>query len=66
MGFTAILISPVVQQVSDGSRGYDGYTAQNLYALNSNFGTADDLNALATALHDRGMVWSFLGEPNTC
>lgn len=56
MGFTAIWVSPVVEQVADPSRGYTGYAAQDLYALNSNFGTAADLQALATALHDRNMV----------
>lgn len=56
MGFTAIWISPVVEQVADGSRGYTGYAAQDLYAVNSNFGTAADLKALATALHNKGMV----------
>jgi alpha-amylase len=56
MGFTAIWISPVVEQVSDASRGYHGYSAVNLYGLNRNFGTASDLTALAKALHDRGMV----------
>lgn len=30
-------------------------TNQPRFALNSNYGTAEDLNALATALHDRGM-----------
>lgn len=25
------------------------------YSVNSNYGTADDLKALASALHDRGM-----------
>ncbi|RDW80975.1 hypothetical protein BP5796_05673 [Coleophoma crateriformis] len=55
MGFTAIWISPVVQQVSDQTRAYTGYAATNIYALNSNFGTASDLTDLATALHDRGM-----------
>jgi hypothetical protein len=56
MGFTAIWISPVVEQVADASRGYHGYSAQNMYALNSNFGTTADLIALATALHERNMV----------
>jgi hypothetical protein len=28
---------------------------ESRYALNSNYGTADDLKALASALHDRGM-----------
>jgi len=56
MGFTAIWISPVVEQVTDPTRGYTGYAAQNIYGLNGNFGTAEELQALATALHDRGMV----------
>ncbi|KAK6601136.1 Alpha-amylase A type-3-like protein 1 [Botrytis cinerea] len=55
MGFTAIWISPVVEQVGDPGRGFHGYSAQNLYGLNSHFGDAADLKALATALHDRGM-----------
>ena len=29
---------------------------QNIYGLNSNFGNGDDLQALARALHARGMV----------
>jgi hypothetical protein len=32
------------------------YWAQDIYSLNSNFGTAADLKALSTALHARGMV----------
>ncbi|TGO70316.1 hypothetical protein BELL_0731g00020 [Botrytis elliptica] len=55
MGFTAIWISPVVEQVADPGRGFHGYSAQNLYGLNSHFGDASDLKALADALHDRGM-----------
>lgn len=58
MGFTAIWISPVVEQVADPSRGFGGYVAANNYGLNSYFGTEFDLKALATALHDRGMVSS--------
>lgn len=58
MGFTAIWISPVVKQVSDETRAYNGYSAIDIYALNNNFGTASDLTDLATALHDRGMVCS--------
>lgn len=56
MGFTAIWISPIVQQISDPSRAYHGYSAKNLYGLNSNFGSAADLKELAAALHSRGMV----------
>ncbi|OBT65738.1 hypothetical protein VE03_03348 [Pseudogymnoascus sp. 23342-1-I1] len=58
MGFTAVWISPVVQQVygqtSDGS-SYHGYWAQDITQLNANFGTAQDLKALSAALHARGM-----------
>ncbi|KAK7744988.1 hypothetical protein SLS53_003222 [Cytospora paraplurivora] len=58
MGFTAIWISPYVEQMSgnttDGS-SYHGYWAQNIYAVNSAFGTADDLADLSTAVHERGM-----------
>ncbi|KAJ5584238.1 uncharacterized protein N7459_004038, partial [Penicillium hispanicum] len=58
MGFTAIWISPVTEQLpqktSDGE-AYHGYWQQDIYSLNSNFGTADDLKNLASALHDRGM-----------
>ena len=61
MGFTAIWISPVVEQVANPSRGFHGYSAQNLYGLNENFGTASDLTALATALHDREMVITQIG-----
>jgi alpha-amylase len=60
MGFTAIWISPVVQQITDASRAYHGYSAKDIYGLNSNFGTAADLKALASALHSRGMVRSLI------
>ena len=59
MGFTAIWISPVVEQMSgdtsDGS-SYHGYWAQDIYSLNAAFGSASDLKALSAALHARGMV----------
>lgn len=59
MGFTAIWISPVVEGVQgntlDGTN-YHGYWAQNIYQVNTNFGSAADLVALSKALHARGMV----------
>ncbi|KAH1687383.1 hypothetical protein KXX12_001899 [Aspergillus fumigatus] len=58
MGFTAIWITPVTKQLpQDTSEGtaYHGYWQQDIYSVNSNYGTADDLKALASALHDRGM-----------
>ncbi|KAL2007729.1 hypothetical protein VTN00DRAFT_7711 [Thermoascus crustaceus] len=58
MGFTAIWITPVTenlpQDTGDGT-SYHGYWQQDVYSLNSNYGTPDDLRALSSALHDRGM-----------
>jgi len=58
MGFTAIWISPIVENLSgnDGDgEAYHGYWAQDIYSVNSNFGTEADLIALSAALHARGM-----------
>ena len=59
MGFDAVWISPITYQLQgltqDGS-AYHGYWQQDLYALNENFGTATDLQNLASALHERNMV----------
>ncbi|KAK3679017.1 hypothetical protein LTR78_001470 [Recurvomyces mirabilis] len=58
MGFDAVWISPITAQLQgqtpDGS-SYHGYWQQDIYALNSAFGTADDLKSLSAALHARGM-----------
>lgn len=58
MGFTAVWISPIVKNVEgmtqDGS-SYHGYWAQDIYSINPHFGTASDLKALSSALHQRGM-----------
>ncbi|KAL5360126.1 glycoside hydrolase superfamily [Aspergillus floccosus] len=58
MGFTAIWITPVTEQfyesTGDGT-SYHGYWQQNIYNLNSKYGTAQDLKNLASALHARGM-----------
>ncbi|KAI1873020.1 uncharacterized protein JN550_003273 [Neoarthrinium moseri] len=72
MGFTAIWISPVVTNILEGSGGtsYHGYWAQDITTVNSNFGSGDDLKALADALHNRGMylmvdvVTNHMGSPN--
>jgi alpha-amylase len=58
MGFTAIWISPITLNLPEDTaygEAYHGYWQQNIDALNSNFGTADDLKALSSALHTRGM-----------
>ncbi|KAJ3573561.1 hypothetical protein NPX13_g4659 [Xylaria arbuscula] len=58
MGFTAVWISPVVKNIESNTvygLPYHGYWAQDIYSLNSHFGTEDDLKNLSAALHDRGM-----------
>ncbi|KAI1743894.1 glycoside hydrolase superfamily [Xylaria scruposa] len=52
MGFDAIWITPVV---TNSDKGYHGYWAQDLYGINPNYGTADDLKSLVNAAHDKGM-----------
>ncbi|KAJ3805543.1 alpha-amylase [Lentinula aff. lateritia] len=58
MGFDAIWISPVVENVEGttiGGEAYHGYWAQNINSLNANFGSDEDLKNLSSALHERGM-----------
>lgn len=58
MGFTAIQISPVVENIAQDTgfgEAYHGYWPTNLYRLNPNFGDADSLMALSDALHARNM-----------
>lgn len=59
MGFDAIWISPITEQVQGSTPdgwAYHGYWQQKIHSLNANFGTATDLKNLAAALHARGMV----------
>lgn len=53
MGFDAIWISPVVVNTPGG---YHGYWAKDLFNINPNFGTPQDLKDLVEACHARG-VW---------
>ncbi|KAF8920808.1 GH13 alpha-amylase precursor [Mucidula mucida] len=58
MGFDAILISPVVANLEEETThgyAYHGYWTQDLNALNSHFGSANDLKALSKSVHDRDM-----------
>ncbi|PPJ61155.1 hypothetical protein CBER1_04170 [Cercospora berteroae] len=66
MGFTAVWISPVVENIPNSRYGqpYHGYWAQNIYALNTNYGTQEDLKALSAALHARGMASLSSAESN--
>jgi alpha-amylase len=59
MGFDAVWISPITQQIEDQTAygyAYHGYWQQDLYAVNPHFGTQSDLQSLAQHLHARGMV----------
>ncbi|KGO45467.1 Alpha-amylase, fungi [Penicillium expansum] len=58
LGFDAVWISPVQSQESTRTAdlsAYHGYWPNDLYSINSHFGTSDDLQALSAALHARGM-----------
>lgn len=58
MGFTAVQISPVVENIQEDTgygEAYHGYWVNNMYGINENFGTAGDLSHLSQALHDRDM-----------
>ncbi|CAE7027619.1 hypothetical protein P3342_006017 [Pyrenophora teres f. teres] len=52
LGFDSIWITPVV---SNKAAGYHGYWAEDLYKINSNYGTAADLKSLTAAAHAKGM-----------
>lgn len=49
---------------SGDGEAYHGYWAQNIYALNSNFGAESDLVALSAALHAKGMYLMVDVAPN--
>jgi len=60
MGFDAIWISPIVENVDDPDYklgvGYHGYWAKDWSKLNSNFGSPEDLKALVQAAHEKD-IW---------
>ncbi|KAF9732154.1 hypothetical protein PMIN06_005383 [Paraphaeosphaeria minitans] len=51
-GFDAVWITPVV---ANSARGYHGYWAQDLYSVNANLGTADELKRLVSTAHSKGI-----------
>ena len=58
MGFDAIWISPIVANIegtTEYGEAFHGYWQQDIFSLNSHFGSADDLKALAAELHKREM-----------
>jgi len=53
MGFDAIWISPVVDNIEPG---YHGYWARNWEKINSHFGSEDDLKNLVKTAHSKGVA----------
>lgn len=59
MGFSAIWISPVTQNLMENTpnlQSYHGYWQQDLESLNPSFGGPSDLKELANALQERDML----------
>lgn len=48
-----------VDEDTAGGSAYHGYWQQNIYALNSKFGSIRDLQALSSAIHARNMYLMF-------
>ncbi|KAI0742255.1 glycoside hydrolase family 13 protein [Daedaleopsis nitida] len=60
MGFDAVWISPIVTNIEGNTaygEAFHGYWPQDINSLNSNFGSADDVKALSSALHEGGMYF---------
>jgi glycosidase len=55
LGVTAIWVAPLYAQDPDAATDYSGYAPVDLYRLNPHFGTMQDYEDLAKALHSRGM-----------
>lgn len=56
MGFDAIWISPIPENLGDD---YHGYGAINWWNVNPHFGTSQDLKDLVNAAHSKG-IWVML------
>ena len=54
LGVTALWTTPVVSN-GDMPEAYHGYSATDLYAVDSHFGTLEDYRHLSDALHARGI-----------
>lgn len=51
-GFTAVSLSPIMENAEGG---YHGYWVEDFYEVEEEFGTMDDMKALVSKAHDRGM-----------
>ena len=41
---------------ADAPGGYHGYWARDLYSINENYGTADDLKSLVDSAHEKASI----------
>ena len=62
LGISAIWMTPIVEQIHDGTDegtgytyGYHGYWAKDWTAMDPNFGTRDELKELVLTAHDKGI-----------
>lgn len=55
LGCTAIWLSPILKNRSDLGDTYHGYGIQNFLEVDPRFGTLEDLRALVSGAHQRGM-----------
>lgn len=62
LGVNAIWMTPIVEQIHAGvdegtgfTYGYHGYWTKDWTAMDPNFGTRDDLQALVSAAHNKGI-----------
>lgn len=62
LGITTVWLTPVYANAGRGS--YHGYSATDQYAVDPHFGSLADLQALANALHARGMKLMLDTVPN--
>jgi len=55
LGITTIWLTPIYKQPPWDTRMYHGYGVQDFLTIDPRFGTPEDLVALVTAAHERGM-----------
>src|SRR6185437_12134542 len=62
LGVTVVWVTPPYENV--GAESYHGYHATDMYRVDPHWGSMEDLQALAAALHERGMKLVLDNVPN--
>ena len=62
LGVTAVWVTPPYENL--GAESYHGYHATDMYRVDPHWGSMEDLQALAAALHKRGMKLVLDNVPN--